>query len=134
MNALRGRSILWAAILFSQTGCTAIPVGEVPEDRTRLPDRVKTILVAPFMGNEEWARRASETIITDLARRERKRRKITFLGPRDLIPRHSAGREPQFPTPPRTVEEAARMGRAADADAVLFGRLTITILRPEKSE
>jgi hypothetical protein len=123
-------------------GChPSVSVGEIPQDRRRLPERVVRILVAPFGGDPDWSRPASEMLVEGLRERLKPPRRGRFGAP----PENAAGTElliigpgdlPEPPLPGRerrrfTEQAAFDLARTVRADAVIYGNVEVIPFRPE---
>jgi len=143
-HALRLLPLLCAAL-----GC--VPVAQVPQEEDRLPRRVRRIAVAPFVGSEQWTDRAATILDVEMSRLgidPTGTRAAAAIGPQldknrnapqgvvvreyEIVgPEGLAARLGNSATAPRTIDEASDLGKSVSADAVLYGRINVTVLRPE---
>lgn len=107
-------------------GCsTTLPVGEVPQEAARIPERVRVIAIPNFVvrtGDAAWAGRAAAALSAELRRSGV--RKWDIIDPSSIPP---GGRI--FPADVRNRSEAISAGAAVDADAVLFGEIDVAAIR-----
>lgn len=113
-----------AAVVFAAAGCASLPVGDVPNDAARIPERVRTVAVPGFVvtaGDRAWSARAASLLLEQL------RRLPATAGRREFVdPAGVPGRAP--PPPVRTLEDALAAAAAVDADAVIFGRVDVAVV------
>jgi hypothetical protein len=114
-----------SAVAVCGAGCAqSVRISQIPEDRSRLPERVRRIVVAPFQGDASWAPETARSMADAIRRSYPRLKGPAVISPDDLTDAK----------PPGTAGEAVTVGQTADADAVVYGRLTITVLRPNLPE